>query len=120
MWPRKQTSGPSFLSRAFRYFDSHTLSIPRISTLVDRHGTEETACDCPLCQQRPFPAIADKFVIRRETGIDLTPLYGVFRLHGVFRSSEAFEEGRVYISENDFGRYIKERIGSAADEHNPS
>ncbi len=101
----------------FRYFDQPTLSIPRISSWVNEHGGEETNCPCPICRERSFPSITEEFILRRGQQSDLSPLFGAFRLHEVFRSSEAFEEGRVFISENDFGRYLTERIGTAVDEH---
>ncbi|MCK4444743.1 MAG: hypothetical protein KAW09_09380, partial [Thermoplasmata archaeon] len=103
-----------------RYFDTPILSLPRIRTWVERHGSQQTDCPCPICRQRSFPEITDEFIIRRGRQRDLSPLFGVFRLHELFRSSVAFEEGRQFISENDFGRYLEERIGRAVDEHRSS
>ena len=100
-----------------RYFDMPILSLPRIRTWVERHGSEETDCPCPICRRRSFPEITDEFIIRRGEKRDLSPLYGAFRLHELFQSSVAFVEGRQFISENDFGRYLEERIGRALDEH---
>lgn len=103
----------------FRYFDQPTLSIPRIDAWVGGHGSEETDCPCPICRGRAFPEITEEFVLRRGDRQDLTPLYGVFRLHEVFQSSAEFQEGRTFISENDFSRYLKDHIGDAVEDHLP-
>ncbi len=102
-----------------RYFDYPTLSVPRIDRWIGHRETEATDCPCPICRERTFPEIADEFTVRQEGAIDLQPLFGAFRLHEVFRSSNAFDEGRVFISENDFAQYLTDRIGSAIDEHLP-
>ncbi|MFQ5910890.1 MAG: hypothetical protein ACE5IJ_09265 [Thermoplasmata archaeon] len=103
-----------------RYFDHPTLSVPKIGAWIDDHKTTETQCPCPICRDRSFPEITDEFVAQRREEVDYSPLFGVFRLHEVFRSSDAFNEGRVVISENDFRRYMRDRIGSAIEEFHPA
>ncbi len=98
-----------------RYFDEPTLSVPKIASWIRSRGRQRTDCNCPICKERSFSEIVRGFLQRQAANLDMSPLFGVFRLHEVFRSTAAFDDGRRYISENDFARYLQDRIGSAIE-----
>ena len=101
---------------ALRFFDKPTLSVPRIRDWKAEHQSESAACQCPACRGRPFSAIARETMEAASDEDRVSALFGVFRLHEVFESSVAFDEGRAYISENGFQEYLRERMGSGAAE----
>lgn len=103
--------------KRLRYFDEPTLSVPRIADWTQRYGRQRTDCPCPICRGRSFADIVRGFLQRQAETLDMSPLFGVFRLHEVFRSLAAFGDGRRYISENEFAQYLRNHIGSAADEY---
>jgi hypothetical protein len=109
--------GPPPSYRKLRYYDRPTLSLPRIEDWIRSHRREDSGCGCPICQGHSFDRIVRDFIAQRTQAIDLTPLFGVFRLHEVFQSTEELEQGQRYISENAFAQYLGHRIGSALDEH---
>ena len=101
---------------ALRYFDRPTLSVPRISEWRTEHGSENPNCSCPACQGRGFQEIAEAAQGSAEEADGLSALFGAFRLHEVFESGLAFDEGRVYITENGFQDYLAERLGQGVSE----